>query len=283
MTQGEPVYRLGLPAWAYPGWKDRYFPGHPSPLAHYAKVFNSVEGNTTFYRVPDKKTVEAWLTAVRDRDFRFCFKLPRTITHEREPSWADLRQFLEVTAPLRAYMGPLLIQFPARLGPDDLNTVQKLFGQLPKDLESVIEVRDPRFFSQPELLEPLLERHQCGRVIMDTRPIYLGDGQHPEVLAARHEKPDLPVLDLSYNDKVFLRLVLHPDPHCNRPYVEDWVERIAAHIQCGQQPWVMIHCPNNLRCPEFAKVFHQGLMAHPTIRRLEPLPGWSVPVQGELF
>ena len=283
MAENEPVYRLGLPAWAFPGWKDRYFPADPSPLANYARVFNTVEGNTTFYRVPDTKTVDKWLPAVRGKDFRFCFKLPRTVTHEREPSWADLRQFLEITAPLRTHMGPLLVQFPARVGPDHLDAVRKLLKQLPDELESVIEVRHPRFFSQPELLEPLLEQHRCGRVVMDTRSIFLGDTQHPEVLAARHEKPDVPVLDLSYNDSFFLRLVLHPDSRCNTPYLDEWIDRIAAHIQLGRQTWVMIHCPNNLHCPAFASAFHQGLLAHPTITGLDPLPAWPVPVQGELF
>ena len=31
-------YRIGLPAWAFPGWKDRYFPARPSALAGYARV-----------------------------------------------------------------------------------------------------------------------------------------------------------------------------------------------------------------------------------------------------
>ena len=50
-------YFLGLPAWAYPGWRDRYFPDEPDRLANYAAVFNTVEGNTTFYGIPDESTI----------------------------------------------------------------------------------------------------------------------------------------------------------------------------------------------------------------------------------
>jgi uncharacterized protein YecE (DUF72 family) len=53
-------YYLGLPAWGFPGWSGTYFPrpaGSESALGHYARVFNTVEGNTTFYRVPDAPTV----------------------------------------------------------------------------------------------------------------------------------------------------------------------------------------------------------------------------------
>ena len=50
-------YNIGLPAWAFPGWHGRYFNTTPSALASYASVFNTVEGNTTFYHVPDERTV----------------------------------------------------------------------------------------------------------------------------------------------------------------------------------------------------------------------------------
>ena len=63
-------YRLGLPAWAFPGWKNRYFADRPSTLASYAQVFATVEGNTTFYRTPDEKTIANWQRAVAETDFR---------------------------------------------------------------------------------------------------------------------------------------------------------------------------------------------------------------------
>ena len=59
-------YYLGLPAWAFPGWAGEYSPVGGSALAHYARVFNTVEGNTTFYRVPDAQSVARWNAAVRD-------------------------------------------------------------------------------------------------------------------------------------------------------------------------------------------------------------------------
>ena len=51
-------YFLGLPAWAFPGWKNRYFIDAPSRLASYASVFNAVEGNTTFYALPTADTAD---------------------------------------------------------------------------------------------------------------------------------------------------------------------------------------------------------------------------------
>ena len=51
-------YRIGLPAWAFAGWQDRYFDSRDR-LRQYASVFSTVEGNTTFYAIPAPATVQA--------------------------------------------------------------------------------------------------------------------------------------------------------------------------------------------------------------------------------
>ena len=120
MAQQYLGYRLGLPAWNFPGWKDRYFTATPSQLGSYARVFNSVEGNTTFYGIPDFATVDRWRGDVAGTDFKFCFKIPRTVTHERIPNWPDLKQFLDAVARLGDCLGPFLVQLPAQIGPRQL-------------------------------------------------------------------------------------------------------------------------------------------------------------------
>ena len=276
-------YRLGLPAWSFPGWRGRYFSAQPRPLTSYARVFNAVEGNTTFYRTPDLKTVRAWRDAVAGTDFRFCFKLPRMITHERTTASEELQKFMIAIEPLGEYLGPLLVQFPAWIGPDRLHDLEGLFERLPPDHRYVLEVRHPRFFAEPSLLEPLLDHYRLGRVILDTRALYAGDHQHPEVVAARHEKPNLPVLPKIYNELVFLRLVLHPERQYNHRHIEEWAARVADYIAAGWTTYVFIHCPNNLHCPELAVEFHRTLMARPTVSNLPELPPWPVPQQAMLI
>ncbi len=274
-------YFLGLPAWAFPGWSGEYFPAGGSALSHYASVFNTVEGNTTFYRVPDSESVSRWREAVAGTGFRFSFKLPRSITHERRPSLHDLRQFFEVVEALGDHLGPFLVQCPASLGPKALRELEALFEQLPDAYQYVLEVRHPEFFTRPELLEPLLQRSGAGRVMFDSRPIYREDSQHPEVLAARHKKPDVPLLDTVYNDLVYARVVLHPEPSHNGPYVAQWLERCRAYLAAGHTVYFMMHCPNNQHCPEFAADFHQQLCD--SVPGLAPLAPWPVPRQDTLF
>lgn len=272
-------YFLGLPAWAFPGWKNRYFADEPTRLSNYAQVFNTVEGNTTFYRVPDAAAVQRWRDALRGRTFRFCFKLPRAVTHEREPDLVELERFRAAIEPLGDYLGPLLLQFPATLKPADLALFEPVFDAVSKQRRFAIEVRHPAFFDEPALLEPLLERYGAGRVVLDSRPLYEGDRGHPEVLDALHEKPDLPVLPEVYSDMAFVRLILHPDLDSNRRYIDEWADRVAGYLAAGVETYMMIHCPNNLHCPPLALEFHRALRRRPGMEGLAELAPWPLPQQ----
>jgi uncharacterized protein YecE (DUF72 family) len=274
-------YYLGMPAWAFPGWAGEYFPDDGNALGHYARVFNTVEGNTTFYRIPEPAMVARWAEAVAGTGFRFSFKLPRSVTHQRRPDWAELDRFLKVVTPLGEHLGPLLVQCPASLGPAQLPMLEALFARLPGEYRYALELRHRAFFNEPERVEPLLARSCAGRVMFDSRPIYREDSQHPEVLAARHKKPDVPLLDTVYNDLVYARVVLHPDPSRNAPYVADWLERCQRYLAAGHTVYFMMHCPNNQHCPAFAEQFHDAL--RDAVPALPPLPPWPVPQQVGMF
>lgn len=275
-------YRLGLPAWAFPGWRNTYLFDRPSMLASYASVFNAVEGNTTFYHVPDEASVASWLEAVAERDFLFSFKLPRTITHERRFVMDEVYEFLRRLSPLQNHLGPFLLQFPEWVGIAQLRRLKPVFDEIAQHHNAVIEVRHPELFKQPELLEPLLDYYGFGRVMLDSRPLYQGDIGHPDVLAAVHEKPEVPVLYTVYNKLALVRLILHPDGISNAPWINEWSLRTADWLKQGIKPHIMIHCPNNQYCPLFAEQFHKAVcmqMDSP----LPELPSWPVPQQGQLL
>jgi uncharacterized protein YecE (DUF72 family) len=276
-------YSIGLPAWAFPGWKDRYFRTRPSALASYADVFDTVEGNTTFYRVPDEATIARWHEAVAGSDFRFCFKLPREVTHEARPDSGTLEKFLAVIEPLGDHLGPLLVQFPADVGPGELEHFEPVFARLHGARRFVIEVRHPAFFTDPGLLEPTLERYGAGRVILDSRPLFEGDRSHPEILSALHQKPDVPVLPATCNGVTLVRLILHPDIVSNAPYIEEWAGRVADYLRNDVRTYMMIHCPNNLHCPPLAAEFHEALRQAASDIDIPALAPWPVPQQQDLL
>lgn len=246
-------------------------------------MFNTVEGNTSFYRIPDQDTVTAWREALAGSDFEICFKLPRSVTHERQPDYGDLRRFLNNIEPLGDHLGPLFVQLPATIGPAQVDDLHVLFDRLPSQQRAVIEVRDPRFFEEPALLEPLIEKYRLGRVVLDSRPLFKGDLSHPDVQEARHAKPDLPVLPEVYNDLEFVRLILHPDLPSNAPYLQEWTARVADTLSAGKASYMMIHCPNNLHCPPLAEQFHDGLRGEKGMQAVPALTPWPVPQQGQLI
>ncbi|MEM9055836.1 MAG: DUF72 domain-containing protein [Pseudomonadota bacterium] len=274
---------LGLPAWAYPGWKDSYFVDRPSRLASYATVFGTVEGNTTFYRVPDASTVRRWRDAVDGTPFRFCFKLPREVTHERVPSADTLHRFVAAMEPLSANLGPFLLQFPATVSPEDLMRFDAVFDAVSALNRFVIEVRHPGFFDDPDALGPALARWQADRVVFDSRPLFQGDLSHPDALAARHEKPDVPVVDRTPNGVTMVRLILHPALDTNDRWLDDWAERTAEKLLDGGTVYMMIHCPNNQHCPALAETFDRKLRERLPAGALAPLPPWPVPQQQTLL
>ena len=274
---------LGLPAWAFPGWRDRYFEDTPSRLASYAQVFNTVEGNTTFYRTPDAATIGRWRDAVEGSSFRFCFKLPRAVTHEHSPDMDTLDRFLEAVAPLDEHLGPFFVQFPATLAPEKLDAFVPVFAALAASYRFVIEVRHRAFFDNPQLLEPTLDRFGAGRVVLDSRPLYQGDRSHPEVLDALHEKPDVPVRSDVYHQVAFIRLILHPDLPSNERYIEEWAQHAAGYLRDDVETYMMIHCPNNLHCPLLAERFHEALRHRAPDLELPALPPWPIPQQRDLL
>lgn len=271
-------YRLGLPAWAFDGWEGRYFDG-ADRLRQYASVFGTVEGNTTFYATPSPRTVDEWRAQLAGLDFRFCFKLPRIVTHEPGGRRA-LAEFLHAIEPLMPWLGPFLVQLPASVGPDKVDWIRGLLAALPDEIGHALEVRHPDFFTAPETFDEHFAGSGCLRTIMDARPIHREHPSHPEVLAARHEKPDVPVHARTSSGGALVRLVLHPDDSLNVPYYDFWAEQVDTWRQDGRRVLMMIHCPNNLHCPPQAKRFHDLLRARSA--ELAPLPDWPL-TQGTLF
>ena len=93
-------WHIGTSGWHYPHWIGRFYAADLAPdawLAHYARHFDTVEVNTSFYRLPTPGTIVHWLDATPDH-FVFAAKASRFITHLkklRQPE-ATLPPFLEV-------------------------------------------------------------------------------------------------------------------------------------------------------------------------------------------
>lgn len=269
---------LGLPFWGFDGWQGRLYTGDSRPgdfLAQYARVFDAVEGNTTFYAEPTARTVERWRQETPE-GFRFCFKLPRAITHDamlHDVGDAAAR-FLERLAPLRARLGPIMIQLPPHFGAGDLPRLERFLAGLPETFRYAVELRDPTLAADgmpARIADELLEAAGVGRVIMDTRPLRDGPGDHPDILAARHKKPDLPVREFALSEDPIVRIVFHPEHAVNASWIDRWARRLAVWIREGVTPLVFVHSPSNRESPEIARQLWRAVDA---IEPLGDLPAW---------
>ena len=114
---------VGTSGWQYRHWRGRFYPkGLPSAawLQHYAERFRTVEVNASFYRLPERSTVERWAATV-PRAFVFVFKASGYLTHVRrlrDPE-EPLRRMYEAIAGAGPKLGPVLFQLPPTLRRDD--------------------------------------------------------------------------------------------------------------------------------------------------------------------
>lgn len=241
-------YFLGSPQWHDPKWNTQ-LPSGRSPLERYSQVMNAVEGNTTFYATPSQEQCRQWRSQV-PADFRFLFKFPRAISHDRLLAGVDaqVRDFLEILSPLDDVLGPFLIQLPAAFGPEHLSNLWGFIEALPAPLSCTVEVRHSAFFGKGEAEKQLnrgLRERQVARVCLDSRGLFSAVPDCDATVDAQRKKPQVPVHLLPVDAPPVVRYIGHPDLEANRPFLAPWVERVAGWIEAGQRPFVFMHMPDN--------------------------------------
>ncbi len=114
--------RTGTMGWSYEDWRGPFYPSGLAmsrALEEYAKVFDTVELDTTFYGTPRPSTLEGWASQVSP-DFLFSAKVPRAVTHERRligATEAALDFGVLLHEKLGARLGALLLQLPPDFTP----------------------------------------------------------------------------------------------------------------------------------------------------------------------
>jgi uncharacterized protein YecE (DUF72 family) len=160
-TPGSPL-RIGTSGYSFPDWVGPFYPkgtSGPAMLDHYARHFNSVEINSSYYRIPAPRTL-ARMAEKTPADFQFLVKLHQDMTHKNSTDRALYAEFKRSLAPLResGKLRGLLAQFPwgFRKTPEALRHIAFLGEVLHRDPLNVEFRRDE--WDAPDVLDYLRAR-----------------------------------------------------------------------------------------------------------------------------
>ena len=164
-----PRVLVGTSGFSYPAWRGAFYPADlpaAGMLRHYAGVFDTVEINHSFYRMPTPALLEGWRRQVSPQ-FRFALKAPQRITHQRRlRDCAELtRDFVRLAGTLGPTLGPLLFQLPPHLKAD-ADRLEEFLALLPPRVEAAVEFRHPSWFDDRTL--SLLRARRVALCVADT-------------------------------------------------------------------------------------------------------------------
>lgn len=184
MTTLSEQVRIGTSGWSYPRgqgrWNGIFYPAKPkNELELYSQVFNTVEVNSTFYRLLDPETARAWVT-MTPNDFEFAIKLWQKFTHpgmfkkatgaEPEVTQADYDDFKRGIHPIaeECKLASLLIQFSEWFActPPNQDTLAGLLRQF-KDYPTAVELRHASWGEHSEETKALLAAFDAGWACID--------------------------------------------------------------------------------------------------------------------
>jgi len=144
-------YYVGCSGWSYTSWQGPFYPsniGNSEWLNYYSHIFDFVEIDSSFYRIPNIHMVKNWCKKT-PKDFKFTAKFPSVITHQKRLKYVDdeLEQFFKAIGPLSDRMLALLIQLPPSLHIlEGLEGLRELVRRLDNRFRYAVEVRHSSWF-----------------------------------------------------------------------------------------------------------------------------------------
>jgi uncharacterized protein YecE (DUF72 family) len=145
-------YYVGCSGWSYSSWVGPFYPKgieNSKWLRYYSKVFNYVEIDSSFYRIPNEFMVKNWYNRTPE-NFRFTAKFPKVMTHDKRLlnfEEDQLNYFFESISKLKEKLLALLIQLPPSIDiVEGLDALRNILPYLDKGFRYAIEVRHRSWF-----------------------------------------------------------------------------------------------------------------------------------------
>jgi len=233
---------VGCTGWSMKEWLGKvYAPGTKAKDfgREYTKQFNTIEFNTTHYRIPSPAMVEKWYIESAP-DFKFCPKIPQSISHARDLGFGGgaLVQFCETIQGLKEKLGCCFMQLPPYFGVDRLHVLIPFLKNFPSHIPLAIEMRHESWFDNERNLNDLLE----------TLATYNKTAVITDVAGRR----DVLHMGLT-NTTAMIRFVGNDLHETDYSRISEWVEQLKNWMNKGcKEIYFFTHEPDNILAPEMA-------------------------------
>lgn len=258
-------------------WSDDYFvdtiyPASAKPkdyARYYCKQFNTIELNTTHYRLPEKERIQKWAKDAPEH-FRFSPKVPQVISHS--PNLISMLpftcEFHEHILQFGNKLGLSFLQLPPHFAPDRLNELLDFLDHCPIRYMA-IEVRHPDWFRNISSFNAL-----CNYLYKNNMPLVITD------TAGRRD-----VLHMRLTSKTTLIRFNANDRHSSDfTRMNEWIQHIKLLLDNGLETiYFFVHTPKQLNMPYLVTHFIQQLKRECGIVLTPPKIKEDTGFTGELF
>lgn len=249
--KGNTKFYIGCAKWGRKDWVGKLYPKGTKPkdfLEHYAQIFNCIEFNAVYYRMPFPTDVMQWKSKVPE-DFIFCPKFTDVITHRKRLKNAEFEtsKFLEAITEFKENLGPIFLMPHPQMSPKHMEAICEFIDNFPDDVPMFLELRHPAWYEDGynKELYNFLREQQRGTIITDATG-----------------RRDCVHMHLS-TPECFIRFVgnsLHPTDYTR---IDDWVQRIKQWMKEGLQTcYFFMHQHEELHSPELIKYLIEQLNKH---------------------
>jgi len=144
------VLYIGTSGFIYSKWRGKFYPEDVPKFKYfdyYAEHFNSLELNSTFYKIPKETTVKSWKYKLKKYNMKMSIKANQNITHKNKLQKPELAlEFTGLLNPIKEYLGAILFQLPPSLK-YDYELLDNFLSALPDEYKYAIEFRHKSWYN----------------------------------------------------------------------------------------------------------------------------------------
>lgn len=266
---------FGCTAWGNKNWIGSLYPPKTKAadfLSHYAQQFQSVELNTTHYRIPSEDQVLKWADQVPD-GFEFCPKVYQAISHwdRLNDQRGTTERFCEAISHFKDHLGSSFLQLRPDFGIQNMERLQHYMQRWPIEIPLAVELRHESWFDnhshQSELFSLLQE---CSKTAVITDTAGRRDLLHMRLVS----------------NSVMIRFVGNQLHASDYQRIDEWVERLRHWQQIGlRRCYFFMHQHEELHSPALIQYMSKKLSQYNDIEATIPTLQNQAPAQeqGSLF